>query len=55
MTQIKVVSAKRLLRKIGNLADEDFTEISSSLIEIIKNETPPIGGESRSPKALIGQ
>ena len=50
VTQIRTISTKRLRRKVGTIPEEDFKNIQKKLINIIQNETPPFGGESRRPK-----
>jgi mRNA interferase MazF len=50
LTQIRTISTKRFLRKIGMVSDNDFTKIVSKIEDFLKNETPPKGGESRRPK-----
>ncbi|MCX6715797.1 MAG: type II toxin-antitoxin system PemK/MazF family toxin [Candidatus Taylorbacteria bacterium] len=56
LSQLRTVSAKRLLRNIGYIRKETYKESLIKLaITLLKasteNETPPISGESRSPKA----
>jgi len=52
--QIKVISSKRLKRRIDFMSENDFENIVTKLIGFLrKNETPPEGGESRRPKPLI--
>lgn len=49
--QIKVISSKRLKRRVDIMAESDFENIRTKLIAFLqKSETPPEGGESRRPK-----
>lgn len=51
LTQIRTVSTKRFLRKIGMISKSDFAKIQSRLIDFIKNERKLAQGElSRRPK-----
>ena len=47
ITQIKTISAKRLIRKIGSISEQDFEIVLSKLIKIIKTK-PPFGGISEA-------
>jgi mRNA interferase MazF len=50
-TQIRTVSTKRFLRKIGTMSQEDFDRVKVRIIECIqKNENPPLSGFPRRPK-----
>ncbi len=40
LTQIRLMSSKRLLRRVRRLPSKDFENIASRLTELIKNETP---------------
>jgi mRNA interferase MazF len=40
ITQIRVVSSKRLLRKVDVITEEDFSNITKLLISILEGETP---------------
>ncbi len=56
LSQIRTISQNRLLRKIGYLKKALFNEVVLAVIRMIvppisEDETPPDGGESRSPKA----
>ena len=53
LTQLRVMSTKRLRRKVDTLSELDFQNIRDVIASFLKSETPPDGGESRSPKALI--
>ncbi|MEI6397020.1 MAG: type II toxin-antitoxin system PemK/MazF family toxin [Candidatus Taylorbacteria bacterium] len=44
LTQLRVVSTKRLLRKIGMTIQTDFQAVLTSLSEYIKIETPAMSG-----------
>ncbi len=51
LTQIRTVSTKRFLRKIGMLSQEDFDKVKARVIEFVqKNEDSPLGESSRRPK-----
>jgi len=51
LTQIRTVSTKRFLRKIGMLPQEDFDRIKTRVIEFLQaNENPPFSGSPRRPK-----
>lgn len=51
LTQIRTVSTKRLLRKVGMISQEDFAKINARVIAFLrKNEDPPFSGSSRRPK-----
>jgi mRNA interferase MazF len=51
LTQMRTISTKRFLRKIGMLSKEDFEKVKSRIIEFIQtNENPPLSGLSRRPK-----
>lgn len=50
LTQIRTLSTKRFLRKIGMMPDGDFTKIVSKIGGFLENETPSNDGESRRPK-----
>lgn len=51
LTQIRTISTKRLLRKIGMMAIGDFEKIQQKLIDFIHNNENPLGsGSSRRPK-----
>lgn len=51
LTQIRTVSTKRLLRKIGMVSEEDFAKIKARVVEFVQaNENPPLSGLPRRPK-----
>jgi mRNA interferase MazF len=50
LTQIRTLSSKRFLRKVGMISDTDFSEIVLRIKGFLKNETPSNDGESRRPK-----
>lgn len=51
LTQIRTVSTKRFIRKIGMLSQSDFNKVKARVIEFIqKNENPPLSGSPRRPK-----
>lgn len=51
LTQIRTVSTKRCLRKIGTLSQEDFDKVKTRIIEFVqKNENSPSSEPSRRPK-----
>lgn len=50
LTQIRTLSTKRFLRKIGMVAENDFKDIVLRVTDFLQNETPPNDGESRRPK-----
>lgn len=57
LRQFRSISCKRLLRKIGKIKRAVFFEtlikLSWMILSSHKVETPPFGGESRSPKARV--
>ena len=51
LTQIRTVSTKRFLRKIGMMSKDDFERMKQKLVEFIQvNENPQLSGSSRRPK-----
>jgi len=51
LTQIRTVSTKRFLRKIGMMSQEDFEKIKARVTAFVqKNENPPFSGSPRRPK-----
>ena len=51
LTQIRTVSTKRFLRKIGMMSKDDFERIKQKLVEFIQvDENPRLSGSSRRPK-----
>ena len=54
-TQIRTISTKRLIRKIGVISEIDFKDILERLWKVIKNETPLRGNlGGRSPNEANG-
>ncbi|MCX6719025.1 MAG: hypothetical protein NTZ38_01470, partial [Candidatus Taylorbacteria bacterium] len=53
LSQSKVISSKRLLRKIGHIKLNTYQKVIIGLTRLIlgssEGETPPYGGESRRP------
>ena len=51
ITQLRTISTKRFLRKIGMMPREDFEKVKQRIVEFLqKNENPPLSGFSRRPK-----
>ncbi len=51
LTQLRTMSTKRLLRKIGMLAKQDFVHVQARIVEFVgANENPQLRGFSRRPK-----
>ncbi|MDQ5893527.1 MAG: mRNA interferase MazF [Patescibacteria group bacterium] len=50
ITQLRIVSSKRFLRKVCQLSNDDFDAIKNNLIMILKNETPTHGGGISEPE-----
>lgn len=51
LTQIRTVSTKRFIRKIGMLSQEDFDKVKARVVEFVQeNENPPLSGSPRRPK-----
>lgn len=50
ISQMRVVSTKRMSRKIGKISRDEYKRIINKITSILKNEKPPFGG-LRSPKA----
>jgi mRNA interferase MazF len=44
LTQIRTVSTKRFLRKIGMLPTDDFNRVKDRIAGFIKNGNPPLSG-----------
>lgn len=44
VTQFKTIDSKRLLRKLASIDEGEFNEIKYTIISILKNETPTLGG-----------
>ncbi len=57
LDQIRIISSKRLIRKMSHLDVKTFQKVlimfMKLLLETLEIETPPKGGESRSPKAKV--
>jgi len=55
--QMRTISSKRLMRKMGYLKANIFLrtviDMTVFILEAAQIETPPDGGESRSPKAKV--
>ena len=49
-TQIRNISTKRLLRKVGTIKKNDYIKIMEILIKILKNETPTLSGGISEPE-----
>jgi len=51
LTQIRTVSTKRFLRKIGMLPQDDFDRVKARIVKFVqKNEDSPLSESSRRPK-----
>ena len=51
LTQLRTVSTKRFLRKIGMIPKEDFLKMQARIMSFVVNERSPAqGGASRRPK-----
>ncbi|KKR54103.1 MAG: hypothetical protein UT90_C0002G0060 [Parcubacteria group bacterium GW2011_GWA1_40_21] len=51
ITQLRTVSTKRFLRKIGMMSKEDFIKVKQRIMRFLQeNENPPLSGSSRRPK-----
>jgi mRNA-degrading endonuclease toxin of MazEF toxin-antitoxin module len=52
LTQLRTVSTKRFLRKIGMISPEDFARMQSRVasIALLNERSPAQGGAPRSPK-----
>ena len=51
LTQIRTISTKRFLRKIGMMPKKDFANIKARVVGFIqKDEDSPLGESSRRPK-----
>ena len=48
LSQLKIISSKRLLRKIGLISEEDFNNILNAIINILKVESPLSGAFSEA-------
>ena len=54
LSQMKTISTKRLLRKVGTISEIEFNQVITKLQSILKIENPT-KGFSRRPKPLITQ
>lgn len=50
LTQIRTISTKRFLRKIGMMTNDDFDKIKTRVIGFVQNNEDPQSGSSRRPK-----
>lgn len=51
LTQLRTISTKRLLRKIGMISAADFGRMQAGIVTFVRNERTPARGEgSRRPK-----
>jgi len=51
ITQLRTVSTKRFLRKIGMMSKDDFKKVKQRITGFLQeNEDPPLSGSSRRPK-----
>jgi mRNA interferase MazF len=55
LTQLRVISAKRLRRQVDVMSDKDFGKVVGTLISLLKAEPLHRGGVPRRPKPLITQ
>jgi mRNA-degrading endonuclease toxin of MazEF toxin-antitoxin module len=54
MSQLRSISSRRLIRKLGNMTPDDFSTLQNSVINLIKTNPPTVLSEgSRIP--LRGQ
>jgi len=53
LTQLRVMSTKRLLRRVDVMSEEDFKKIIEALVCLVKAEPLHKGGVPRRPKPLI--
>lgn len=53
LSQIKTLSTKRLLRKIGSISDSDFAEVVSKTQNLLKIESPQAGAFSEAEATNI--
>lgn len=51
LAQVRTISARRLIRKMGNIAPEEFTSLRNALATIIKTDPPVETGGSSDPLA----
>lgn len=53
LSQIRIISTKRLIRRIGRMSNVTFQKViirlACLILESGNSETPPFGGESRRP------
>jgi len=50
LTQVRAMSAKRLLRQVDVLSEEDFKKVIEALVGLLKAEPLHKGGVPRRPK-----
>lgn len=48
LSQLRVFSSKRLIRKVGMVSEIDFQNVLNKLVAFLKNETPPFNGRGIS-------
>ena len=48
LSQLRVFSSKRLIRKVGMASELDFQSVLNKLVAFLKNETPPFDGRGIS-------
>jgi hypothetical protein len=50
MSQLRTISTKRVLRKLGEISDSDFEKVVGLIWELVlKAETPALGVSSELP------
>lgn len=54
LTQLRVMSTKRLRRRVDVMSEEDFENVVEALGNLLKANPLRKGGDSRRPKPLIG-
>jgi mRNA interferase MazF len=54
LSQIKTISTKRLLRKVGSISENDFKEVVSKLQNTLKIESPLTGAFSEAEATNTG-
>jgi mRNA interferase MazF len=52
ISQLRLISSKRLLRKIGMMPEENFIKLKKLVTSLLKNETPLSGGISEAEAHL---
>jgi len=58
LSQVKTISTKRLIRKVGSVSETDFIEVISRFKKILKIESPLAGAFSEADatnKSIVGQ